>query len=151
MAGLMNWTDTQFEQAIRRLSSDQAVPLPKSRVYQPVRGRLNKTEEEYAGELELAKRAGEIEWWAFEPVKLRLAASTFYTPDFGVLRKGRLEMHETKGTFCREDWAVKFKVAAQMYPFLRFLTIRKRRVKDGGGWEVLRDLNAEVGFGRSKA
>lgn len=35
----------------------------------------------------------------------------------------------------------KFKVAAELFPF-RFTMLRKKAVKDGGGWEVMRDLNA---------
>jgi len=87
-------------------------------------GQMNKTEQQYADMLELRKKAGEIAWYAFEGVKLRLADKTFYTPDFAVmLADGQMEMHEVKG-FWQDDARVKIKVAAEMYPF-RFFAIKK--------------------------
>lgn len=63
-------------------------------------GQMNKTETAYAQELELRKRYGEIAWFRFEGIKLRLADNTFYTPDFAVmLANGQLEMHEVKGGY----------------------------------------------------
>ena len=97
-------------------------------------GRMNKTEAAYAHNLELLKRAGEVQWYRFEGIKLRLADNTFYTPDFFVLRSdGSLEAHEVKG-FWTDDARVKTKVAAEMYP-LRFLAVKAKPKKAGGGWE----------------
>ncbi len=80
-------------------------------------GQMNKTETAYAQELELRKRYGEIAWYRFEGIKLRLADNTFYTPDFAVmLANGQLEMHEVKGLLDRRC-QVKTKVAADQYPF----------------------------------
>jgi hypothetical protein len=94
-------------------------------------GELNKTEQAYQQHLELRRLAGEIAWYAFEPLKLRLAANTFYTPDFLVmLTDGLLEVHECKG-FWEDDARVKIKVAAALYP-LTF--IAAKRVK--GNWEM---------------
>lgn len=45
-------------------------------------GKMNKTEIAYSQHLEALKSCGEIVWWKFEAIKLRLADSTFYTPDF---------------------------------------------------------------------
>ena len=76
-------------------------------------GQMNKTESEYCQLLELRKRAGEIDWYRFEGIKLRLADNTFYTPDFAVmLSTGEMEMHEVKG-FWTDDARVKIKVAAE--------------------------------------
>ncbi|MXO67773.1 DUF1064 domain-containing protein [Altererythrobacter marinus] len=98
-------------------------------------GQMNKTEAEYARELELRKSAGEIAWYRFEGLKLRLADKTFYTPDFAVmLSTGELECHEVKG-FWQDDARVKIKVAADQYPF-RFIALRKRAKRDGGGFAV---------------
>lgn len=98
-------------------------------------GQLNKTEAEYQQELELRKSAGEIAWYRFEGLKLRLADKTFYTPDFAVmLSTGELECHEVKG-FWQDDARVKIKVAAEQYPF-RFIALRKRAKKHGGGFAV---------------
>lgn len=98
-------------------------------------GKMNKTESEYCQLLELRKRAGEVEWYRFEGVKLRLADNTFYTPDFAVmLSTGEMEMHEVKG-FWTDDARVKIKVAAEQYPF-RFIAVKPKTKKAGGGWEV---------------
>lgn len=85
-------------------------------------GQMNKTETEYAGMLEVRKRAGEIIWYAFEPFKIRLADRTFYDVDFGVmLASGALEVHEVKGGFITDDGKVKLKVAAEHFPAQFFL------------------------------
>lgn len=100
-------------------------------------GVMNRTEEAYAAELEVLRLAGFLSWWKFEAVKLRLADSTFYTPDFAVmLKSGELEMHEVKG-FWEDDARVKIKVAASIYPF-PFIAAKPKPKKDGGGWEVER-------------
>lgn len=97
------------------------------------RGQMNKTEAEYERELELRQVAGEVEWFRFEGLKLRLADSTFYTPDFAVmLAGGQMECHEVKGHW-QDDARVKIKVAAEQYPF-RFIAVRKQAKKDGGGF-----------------
>lgn len=94
-------------------------------------GEMNKTEYAYAQHLELQKRAGEVLWYKFEGVKLRLADNTFYTCDFAVLRTDRvLCMDEVKG-FWKDDARVKIKIAADMYPF-RFRAVTKSK----SGWEV---------------
>ncbi len=96
-------------------------------------GAMNKTEQRYADHLEARKQSGEIAWYRFEGIKLRLADSTFYTPDFAVmLADGQLEAHEVKGHW-QDDARVKIKVAAEMYPF-RFIAVKPRAARDGGGW-----------------
>ena len=103
-----------------------------------VPGRMNKTEERYSWELEARKRAGEVLWWAFEPVKLRLAEKTFYSPDFlVVLADCTMEMHEVKGHW-EDDARVKIKVAAQAYPMFGFVAVQPEAMKRGGGWRVER-------------
>lgn len=96
-------------------------------------GTMNATERAYASELELLKQTGEVAWYKFEGVKLRLADNTFYTPDFAVmLINGSLQMHEVKG-FWTDDARVKIKVAADMYPF-EFFALKARPKKAGGGF-----------------
>ena len=98
-------------------------------------GEMNKTEEAYAHYLELYRRAGEILWFKFEGVKLRLADNTFYTPDFAVMGADQsLACHEVKG-FWEDDARVKIKVAASIYPF-RFIAVTAKPKKSGGGWAV---------------
>lgn len=96
-------------------------------------GERNRTESAYESELEWRKRAGQVAWYRFEGLKLRLADNTFLTPDFAVmLSDGRLQMHEVKG-FWTDDARVKTKVAAEMYPF-EFVIVTARAKKNGGGF-----------------
>ena len=94
--------------------------------------KMNKTEADYADYLELLKIGGEIIKWQFEAVKLKLADSTFYTPDFIILTSdGFLEIHEVKG-FWQDDARVKIKVAAKEFPYFQFIAIKKAK---GNQWE----------------
>ncbi|HZH50287.1 MAG TPA: DUF1064 domain-containing protein [Microvirga sp.] len=96
-------------------------------------GHMNKTEAAYARHLEDRKIAGEVAWYKFEGIKLRLADNTFYSPDFAVmLTSGEMEMHEVKGHW-QDDARAKIKIAADLYPF-RFIALKARAKKDGGGW-----------------
>lgn len=94
------------------------------------RGEQNKTEAAYAAYLELRRRAGEVLWYCFDAVSLRLGRNLHYRPDFLVqLADGTLECHEVKGHWA-EDSRVKIKAAAEKFPF-RFLAVKKTR----SGWE----------------
>lgn len=106
-------------------------------------GVMNKTEADYAALLELRKRAGgDIDWYAFEAITLKLADALRLTPDFFVMRAdGVLELHEVKGrkkvdgrdvAWITEDARIKLKVAVEKFPF-RFLVAFPER---GGGWNV---------------
>ena len=98
-------------------------------------GQMNKTETAYDQHLAILQHAGEILWRKFEGLKLRLADNTFYTPDFAVMNAdGVMECHEVKGVW-QDDARAKIKIAADLYPF-RFLAIKVRPKKDGGGWEM---------------
>lgn len=97
-------------------------------------GTMNRTEEAYAAFLELRKRAGEIAWYRFEGIKLRLADKTFLTVDFAVmLSDGQLEMHDVKGGPIQEDALVKLKVAAEAYPLAFYIA---RKGKTANGWAI---------------
>lgn len=97
-------------------------------------GTMNKTEQAYADHLEWLRRMGEVQWFAFEAMTLKLADDTRYTPDFIVMAAcGQLEAHEVKG-FWKDDARVKIKVAAEKFPF-RFIAVKAKAKKDGGGWE----------------
>ena len=98
-------------------------------------GSMNKTEAAYDAHLAELQHAGQIKWRKFEGLKLRLADSTFYTPDFAVMAAdGVIECHEVKG-FWQDDARAKIKVAADLYPF-RFIAVKARTKKAGGGWDV---------------
>lgn len=96
-------------------------------------GTANKTEAAYGALLEQRRIAGEVAWYRFEGLKLRLADNTFYTPDYAVmLSDGTIECHEVKG-FWQDDARVKIKVAADQYPF-RFVAVKARAKREGGGF-----------------
>ena len=98
-------------------------------------GEMNRLEAAFSQELETRKNVGEIAWYKFEALKLRLADKTFFSPDFFVMLKtGELQAYEVKG-FMEQDANVKLKVAASLYPFPFFL-VRARAKRDGGGWEI---------------
>ena len=98
-------------------------------------GTMNRTEARYAANLDARRIAGEVVWYEFEGVKLRLADKTFYSPDFAVmLADGSIEIHEVKGHW-QDDARVKIKVAARMYPF-RFIAVKALPKSKGGGWET---------------
>lgn len=94
-------------------------------------GAMNRTEARYADSLKARQAAGDVLWHRFEGLKLRLADSTFYTPDFAVMRAdGQIECHEVKG-YWQDDARVKIKVAAEMYPF-RFIAVTASKA----GWQT---------------
>ena len=83
---------------------------------------MNKTELAYSQHLEVLKACGDIAWWKFESITLRLADNMRYTVDFFVMRSnGALEAHEIKGGHAFEDSIVKLKVAAEIFPWDFFL------------------------------
>lgn len=81
-------------------------------------GKMNKTEIAYSHLLELQKQIGEVLWYEFEPMNLRLADNCFYRVDYLVLTKDyKLEVHEIKGGYMTDDSLVKFKTAGEKFPF----------------------------------
>ncbi len=86
-------------------------------------GTMNGLEKRYAAQLNLRALTGEIREWRFEAIKLRLAPSTFYSPDFMIVNlDGSIELHETKGHW-EDDSRVKIKVAARTFPELIFVGV----------------------------
>lgn len=96
-----------------------------------VGGQMNGLEKRYAAHLELRRATGEIQSYLFEPIKLRLAQSTFFTIDFLLwMADGSIELHEAKGHW-EDDSRVKIKVAAKMFPWWRFVGVmRDKKTKD---------------------
>lgn len=81
------------------------------------------------------KRCG-YPYCEYEPMSLKLADGARYTPDFVTRDEdGRVKCWETKG-FWREAARVRIKVAARLFPWMRFVAVTKARKKDGGGWQV---------------
>lgn len=93
---------------------------------------MNRTEARFASQLEVRRRAGELQWWAFEPMKLRLARGAWYTGDFVALEdSGQLTLYEVKGHW-EVAARVRIKVAAALYPWLRIVAVKATR--GGGAW-----------------
>lgn len=87
---------------------------------------MNKSEAQFAQKLEFQKVAGDIVWWGFEPIRIRLANGTFYRPDFVTVDKnGRTAIYEVKG-YMREAARVRLKVAVEKLPYPFFL-VRKHK------------------------
>lgn len=109
----------------KKLKTDDTPP-PSGRAklrLPPAEG--NQTEQAFGLRLFSMKNRGEIREYSFEPVKLRLAKSCFYTPDFLVWENDQtVTVYEVKG-FWRDDARVKIKVAARLYPMLSFVAATK--------------------------
>jgi hypothetical protein len=93
---------------------------------------MNKDESRFAELLRQQQYAGEILKFYYEQVKFRLAEKTFYTPDFLVVKLDHLEIVEVKG-FLLDDAAVKFKCAAELYPWIKWKMIRWKNKQ----WETI--------------
>lgn len=106
-------------------------------------GQMNATEAKYAAYLEHRQRVGEIVWYGFEAVTLKIAPDCRWTVDFMVmLPDGAIEMLDTKGgkknkrtgkrTFhAEEDAIVKVRAAAAKFSMFSFAVIFPT---PGGGW-----------------
>ena len=128
----MRMSAAEFADHQQRIAASKAASksvAPKNaKQHMQAKGRLapgvmNKTEERYAQVLEARKQAGEIVWWAFEAVKLKLAPNTHLTIDFTVmLADGVIQMHDVKGAkaIIQDDSKVKMKVARDKFPFAMF-------------------------------
>jgi hypothetical protein len=109
------------------LSLDDPIPRPN-----PRRGRMNKLEARFEAEEIIPRvRIGEILWYGFEAIKIRLADGAWYTPDFVIQDSyGLISLIEVKG-FWREAARVRVKVAADKVPwFIRAVT----RDRKTGEW-----------------
>lgn len=91
-------------------------------------GEMNGYERDRAAELAAMLGRGEIGFYAFEHLKLRLADDTYYTPDFMVVYPdGRTVIEDVKGSHQEDAARVKMKVAATMFPWEFHVLSRKRK------------------------
>ena len=95
--------------------------------------KMNELEARFASDyLGLLQLGGELQWYEFEPWRLRLGGSAFYRPDFGALDSvGQIINYETKGHW-REAARARIKIAAARFPMMRFFAVQWDR--KGGGW-----------------
>lgn len=98
-----------------------------------LRGQMNKIEADWAKYLDLLKASGEVLWYHYEGITLRLntndvgAKVVKYTPDFIVMNQFHcIEIHEVKGFFRTQD-KVRTKIAASTFPFRFFLVERDKK------------------------
>lgn len=124
----------------RQAAPPAAAPAAGERRQRHVRHaaeQMNKTEARYAEHLDALKAAGDVVWWAFESIKIRLAQRTWLSIDFMVrFADGRVELHEVKGRkgeryHATEDGKLKVKLAAELY---WFWAVRIVWPAQGGGW-----------------
>ena len=104
---------------------------------------LNKEEADYQSEIDRRIHIGEILWRSEHgAVNFRLAAKTFYRPDWLVLNAAmELEVHEYKGGWFAQDNKSRTKIAAEIYP-LRFIIVRQLTKEKGEDKEVWRARKA---------
>src|SRR5690349_7797052 len=101
-------------QALPKLAT---LPSAKAKARGPRHSEMTREERLYEGYLEAEKIAGNVLWYEFEAIKLRLVQhnesqpdgsikrhSVYYTPDFAVLRASlALEFVEVKGTTTKQN------------------------------------------------
>lgn len=101
-------------------------------------GEMTGVEKRMNAELDADHKAGRIEWFAYEPLKFRLADRTYYSPDFAVMHTdGTIEFREVKGSWKaphQDDSRVKIKVAAEQFPMFLFTAYESRK----GEWKIER-------------
>lgn len=125
---MTKWTQEDIDRitnkADKKVNASQPASFALGRMKS---GAMNKTEAAYANYLEKQKQFGDVAWFAFEPMNLKLANKCFYRVDFLVmLKSGQLECHEVKGGYMTDDSLVKFKVAACKFPFtFRMFSLKK--------------------------
>jgi len=123
---MSSWTQADVDRIIGKQEAAKRTETPLQKMQALGRlpgGEMNKTEAAYNRLLETRLGLGDIRWFKFEPINIRLGAKCFYSVDFMVLNfDGIIEAHEVKG-FWTDDALVKFKVAAATLPF-KFKAVR---------------------------
>lgn len=102
-------------------------------------GERNRTEQAYENVLKTMLISGEILWYSFDSIKLRLANNTFLSVDFFILTKDfKLQAVDVKGSLAiiTDDAKVKMKVAAEKFPWEFFYAIPKPK-REGGGFSII--------------
>jgi hypothetical protein len=102
-------------------------------------GQKNRTEEAFDAYLDGLKHHGEVLWYCFEGIKLKLSDNCHLTVDFAVMAAdGVLEMVDVKGSpaIFSDDAKVKMKTAARLFPF-RYKVAFPIPKKHGGGWRIV--------------
>ncbi len=109
--------------------------IPPRKRHDP--GVMNKTEERFALYLNNRVKVGEVLAWRFESLTFtltRIAHGVRYTPDFMVVFPDHIAFYEVKGHW-EDDARVKIKMAAEMFPWFRWVAVTAEPQKLGGGWK----------------
>ncbi len=116
------WTEQEVAKLRHAMSDDAAPPAKVRKAYR------SQWEAEYAGVLEMRKRAGEILSYGYEQITLVLPGQLRYTPDFlSVLPDGTFEMHEVKA-WLREVARDRLRSAVATFPTVHWYLIGESRV-----------------------
>lgn len=83
--------------------------------------KLNELEKRYLAWLENLRPT----WLGVQCITLKLGHDCRYTPDFWALDGQGLRAMDTKGEHTWEDSLIKIRVAARMFPFVRFLLVKQ--------------------------
>lgn len=90
---------------------------------------LNQTEADYLVWL----RKMRPQWIGVKCITLNLGDKCKFTPDFWALDAEGLRAIDTKGKHVWEDSIIKMKMAARLFPFIRF--VKAQRIKRGQPWK----------------
>ena len=87
-------------------------------------------------DIESEKISGEIKWYGFEKIKLKIAKGCWYNIDFMVIDKDdTVKMIEVKGGHIWDDSIVKFKAVCELYPFIKFEMWQYKKKE----WKLIRN------------
>lgn len=114
------------------------------------KGKMTKPEQAFAWWLKKEEMEGRVVSWFFERLTLTLtrgrrpgSRAMLYTPDFLVVLLGpSFRIVEIKGPYTREDSVLKFKMAADLFPFFEWQMIQ---IGKEGKAKVLRHIPAADG------
>jgi hypothetical protein len=93
--------------------------------------KMNTHERAFYALLSAKRKDGVFQSVHFESIRLVLAEHRCtYTPDFiCIMADGSITAYEVKG-FWRDDARVKIKVAARLFPWIKFVAVQQRKKKD---------------------
>ena len=116
----LNWSEDQYNahQAKHGRGKLVVVREPEKKIIRQSGKTPNKTELRFENDyLKIRKMKGEIERYAYEPIKLKLGNGLLYVPDWYVVHSPfRIAIYEIKGAKIFDGALEKLKTAAHLYP-----------------------------------
>lgn len=135
MARMLRTGGRELAAGLDALTGDEAKALAaqgKATGRLPVPKGMNKTEESYSHRLTELCMAGDVIWFGFEALKVRIGRNCWLTPDFLVMYLDRhLELHDTKGRkgktyYAEDDAIVKARAVGADFPIPIYFVFRER-------------------------